>query len=224
MNGEDLLALREQEEFEASVRAARERAAVRAASAAKPIPAEPEEEIVWSEQDDVYRPRPIDARIFLEGLSLPSVPRLRAGEPIVLIRAPAHEAILDHLKSNVTIELGGLLAGEVGYDRGRDLFVIVVEVALPALNGEGTATTFSYTPAAWEAMLPAWQQMKSEWTIVGSYHSHPGMGVFLSSVDRMTQAEVFPHDWQIAMVVDPVADKTGMFVGVAGRPSAFAII
>jgi proteasome lid subunit RPN8/RPN11 len=220
--GEDLLAQCEADEFEASVRAARLRAAGRIHVDAVALPtsanAETGDEIVWSEQTDVYRPRPIDAPSYVASLSLPRATRVRAGESIVLIRKAAYAVIAGHLRSDVAIELGGLLGGEALYDRGLDLFVVVIEVALPALNGTGTATTFSYTPAAWEAILPAWKQMNSEWTIVGSYHSHPGMGVFLSSVDRTTQAEIFPHDWQVAMVVDPVANTTGLFMGVSGKP------
>ena len=226
--GEDLLAHSEQEEFESSVRAARERVTGRIGAAEaeeKPSAAgDADTEIVWSEQPDVYRPRRIDAREYLRSQALEPAVQLCAGQSIVLIRKAVYTLAVDHLRTDLQSELGGLLGGEALYDAGLDLFVVVVEVALPALNGESTPTSFSYTPEAWEAMLPGWLRMNSDWTIVGSYHSHPGMGVFLSAVDRSTQADVFPHDWQVAMVMDPVANVCGLFVGAAGKPCTFTLI
>ncbi len=224
---EDLLAAREQEEFEASVRAARARAGARVAVRPVADPPEPmaaDSDIVWSEQADVYRPKRVNAHAYIDALGIGTTARIRLDQSCVLIRTSAYTIAADHLRTDTTIELGGLLSGEALFDAERDLFIVLVESALPALNGEGTATSFSYTPASWEAILPAWTQMRPEWTIVGSYHSHPGMGVFLSSVDRSTQADVFPHDWQIAMVIDPVADQCGLFLGAFGLPCPFAVI
>ncbi len=223
--GDDLLALQEQEEFESSVRAARERDAVRAGAAEKPVPpVESEPEIVWSEQSDVYRPRRIDAREYLNAEAPDLATPLRSGQSLVLIRKAAYSCAVEHLRTDLRIELGGLLGGEALYDAALDLFIVVVEVALPAFHGESTAASFSYTPEAWEAILPGWLGMNSDWTVVGSYHSHPGMGVFLSGVDLATQADVFPHDWQIAMVVDPVKNTCGLFVGAAGKPCGFHVV
>jgi len=223
---EDLLAVREQEEFEASVRAARERAVSRAGMVEeeKPVAADPEAEIIWSDQPDVYRPRRIDTREYLDALSLVPAKQLRAGQSLVLIRKAAYSLAVEHLRTDIRSELGGLLGGEALYDAALDLFIVVVEVALPALNGDGTPTSFSYTSEAWAAILPGWLRMNPDWTVVGSYHSHPGMGVFLSGVDLSTQADVFPHDWQIAMVVDPVANECGIFAGTAGKPCEFHIV
>lgn len=222
---EDLLALSEAAEFEASVRAAKERIASRAdgQTGAQEPPPDPDAEITWTDQPDVYRPRHADAQAHLDALGLRGAPTVRAGQSFTVIRGAAFAAIQQHLLSNVQIELGGLLGGEAIYDPAMDLFLIVVETALPALNGDGTATSFTYTAKAWEAILPAWLEMNSAWTIVGSYHSHPGMGVFLSSTDLTTQVEVFPHDWQIAVVVDPIADRCGVFTGASGRPCEYAV-
>ena len=225
--GDDLLALSDEAEFEASVRAARERAASRGAQPEpKPTPAEAgaEAEIVWTEQQDVYRPRPIEARAYLRSQSLESKVQVRAGQSTVLIRRDAYSKAVDHLRTDLKSELGGLLCGEALYDSELELYLVVVEVVLPALHGEGTAISFSYTPEAWEAMLPGWLEMNPDWTVVGSYHSHPGLGVFLSSVDRTTQVEVFPHDWQIAMVMDPIANTCGLFIGTAGKPCPLVLI
>jgi proteasome lid subunit RPN8/RPN11 len=224
----DLLAAAEQAEFEASVKAARARAEARCAPA-RSAPLSPpgeaaDEEIEWTEQEDVYRPRPVDANSYLRSLGLPKPIEAKAGQAVALVRRAAYQHLNEHLRTDMAVELGGLLCGEALYDRALDLFIVVIEMAVPAVNGDGTPTTFSYTPAAWEAISPTLRQMNSEWTIVGSYHSHPGLGVFMSPTDLDTQAEVFPHDWQAAMVVDPSANTCGLFLGSSGKPCRFHLV
>ena len=222
----DLLAERETDEFQASVRAAQNRAAARKEKEAAPPlqEEEQEEEILWAEQEDVYRPARVYAQEYLASLSLNSMPRLKPGESLILMKQAALEEMQAHLRSDVRIELGGLLGGQALYDPALELYLIVIELAMPARGGEGTAASFTYTPASWQAILPQWQQMRDEWTIVGSYHSHPGLGVFLSTTDKETQTDVFPHDWQVALVMDPIANTTGYFIGTAGKPCPARIL
>lgn len=218
-DNDDLLAEREAAEFEASVRAARERKAARSQKDAAPISQDlPNDDIQWAEQEDVYRPVIVKSEEYLASLALTLRPGMNSNESVILIRDSAVEAAQNHLRTDKRIELGGLLAGQPLYDPVLDRFIVVVEAAFPALHGECTSTTFSYTAASWQALLPQLKQMNSAWTIVGSYHSHPGLGIFLSSTDKETQADVFPHDWQIALVIDPVAETAGYFIGVNGKP------
>ncbi|HLJ56087.1 MAG TPA: Mov34/MPN/PAD-1 family protein [Chthonomonadaceae bacterium] len=222
---EDLLAQREAEEFEASVRAARWRASAPQQPRPAPVTPDPDEgEIEWSEQPDVYRPRQVDARDVLRALGVGAAVRLSPGEPVALIRRSAMERLAQHLRTDLQRELGGLLAGEALYDPALDLHLVLIEAAMPAEHGEATSTSFTYTAAAWASIFPGLVAMNAAWTILGSYHSHPGLGVFLSSVDLDTQAEVFPHDWQIAIVMDPIANACGLFAGASGRACAYHVI
>ena len=215
---EDLLARHEEEAFVASVRKKRQERETPLPAA--PAAAPPEAEIEWSEQDDAYRPRRADASVLLLSLAVPTALDLRKGAVYCFARREAFDRIQDHLRSDTRIELGGLLVGEAFYDPERDLHCVVVEAALPAYAGEGTAVTFSYTEATWQALSPQLQGLPPAWTLLGSYHSHPGMGVFLSSTDLDTQRGVFFHDWQIALVIDPVSRAVGFFCGSEGRRCA----
>lgn len=193
------------------------------AQANKPVEAvaEPEEEIeplAWDEQDDVFRPQIIAADALLASLPLPALPSFQQDEAGIFIHRAAYETLRQHLKSDVTVEQGGLLLGQAFHDPDRNAYFLLVEQALPAVGGLETEVSFSYTETAWEHLTPHLQQMGAIRTLLGSYHSHPGMGVFLSKTDLETQAEIFPHPWQIALVVDPVADKTGFFLGKTGHP------
>src|SRR5438045_9706198 len=105
----DLLADQEAAEF---VRVAAERRA-RAEQRAITVgpPADEDSEIVWNEQEDVYRPAPVDAVACVHSLSPGSPPDVVPGESLVFLRATAYAQMLQHLKSDTTIELGGLLLG-----------------------------------------------------------------------------------------------------------------
>ena len=212
----DLLA-QEEEAFLASVLKKRQEREAMAATETPPETLEPDE-IEWTEQEDVYRPQQGDAFEFLTGLVRKRPLELRKGSCWCLVRRAAFEQIQAHLRSNTRIELGGLLMGEAFYDPKQECYVVVVEEALPAQDGEGTALTFSYTEATWLALSPQLQALPATWTLLGSFHSHPGMGVFLSSTDLETQRDIFFHDWQIALVIDPISNAIGFFCGAAGHP------
>jgi len=110
------------------------------------------------------------------------------------------------------------LIGRALHDTRLNLYLLLLEEALPAPKGIETATSFSYTSETWAALFPHFQEMPANWTLMGSYHSHPDMGVFLSRVDLDTQENIFPHPWQVAIVVDPVRHEEGFFVGEKGVP------
>ncbi|TFG05908.1 MAG: hypothetical protein EU539_08835 [Promethearchaeota archaeon] len=46
---------------------------------------------------------------------------------------------------------------------------------------------------------------------VGWWHSHPNFGCFLSSVDIITQKEIFPASHEVALVIDPINDDLKFF-------------
>lgn len=186
---------------------------------ASPAESEEPDSLEWEEESEgVYRPAEVDAARFVAGLGLAKPPMLEAKKSCIFLRKPTHEKIQTHLKSNTEVELGGLLLGQAFHDAARELYVLCIEEALPVQEGVETPTTFSYTSASWAAILPQLQQMNPDWTVLGTYHSHPDMGVFLSSTDMDTQEGIFSQPWQIALVVDPVANEIGFFLGEEGTP------
>ena len=48
--------------------------------------------------------------------------------------------------------------------------------------------------------------------IVGWYHTHPNMGVFLSHYDTWLHNNFFPEPWQVALVVEPISAIGGFFI------------
>ena len=48
--------------------------------------------------------------------------------------------------------------------------------------------------------------------LVGWYHTHPGMDIFLSGFDLWLHEHFFPYAWQVALVIEPQARHGGFFV------------
>lgn len=178
------------------------------------------DEIEWQDCDDVYRPTPVVASDFVRTLGLTRPPIILPQQSYIFVRRSVLEKIQAHLQNNVQVEQGGLVLGQAFVDMALGATFLVVHDALPALDGIETPTFFGYTTASWQTLTPQLQQMDADWTLLGSYHSHPDMGVFLSATDLDTQEDVFSADWQLALVIDPVRDEIGFFVGKDGQPCA----
>ena len=177
-------------------------------------------DIVWQESADVYAPTEITAADFVSTLGLARLPAILPQQSYIFVNRAAMEKTQAHLRGNVEVEQGGLLLGQAFYDPVLRSYLLLVHDALPAPDGIETPTFFGYTTASWRTLAPQVQEMPADWTIIGSYHSHPNMGVFLSQTDLDTQEEIFCADWQIALVIDPVKDEIGFFVGKDGQACA----
>ena len=177
-------------------------------------------EIEWQESADVYAPTKIAAAEFVSTLGLARSPAILPQQSYIFVNRAALEKTQAHLRGNVEVEQGGLLLGQAFYDPVLRSYLLLIHDALPAPDGIETPTFFGYTTASWRTLTPQLQEMPADWTIIGSYHSHPNMGVFLSETDLDTQEEIFCADWQIALVIDPVKDEIGFFVGKDGQACA----
>ncbi len=174
--------------------------------------------MTWEEREDVYKPTQVEAHAFVQTLGMPHPPEIQPKQVYIFVRKAIYDQIRTHLKREGKVEQGGLLFGQAYVDPALSSYLIVVEEALPAIGAQELPRSLTYTPEAWHRMTPLMQRLDPAWTLIGSYHSHPGMGVFLSGTDLNTQADVFAHDWQIALVIDPVADEAGFFAGISGEP------
>lgn len=138
-----------------------------------------------------------------------------AHQPLVVyLRPEALAAVFAHLEADCSREHGGILFGRPARE-ARGGWLVEVTRAVPAPGSEGDGAYLRFTGASWR---PTWDHAAAhaDERIVGWYHSHPGLGVFLSPTDRRTHARHFPHAWQVALVVDPVRGGWEVF-GSEGR-------
>src|SRR5262245_49487182 len=126
----------------------------------------------------------------------------RAEDPVVVFWQSAYEDVIRHLSSDTSRELGGLLLGT--YDANRN--VSRIEEIIPATRFHSTRTSLTFEQECWaefDRIQDKLRESGSMYDRMGWYHSHPGLGIFLSSYDLDVCTNFrLPH--QVALVVDPI--------------------
>ena len=136
----------------------------------------------------------------------------------VFVTQEAYRRVNEHAASQLDNEVGGVLVGDRSAETGTGKPFIVVETCLPARFTRQGSVYLTFTQdslvdihAELEAHHPGKQ-------IVGWYHTHPRMGVFLSHYDTWLHTYFFPEPWQVALVVEPFAALGGFFIRPSGSP------
>jgi len=129
----------------------------------------------------------------------------------VFMSQPAYSRICVHSVSDMRNEVGGILIGQWCVDENREQFV-VIEHALPARYTRQSSVYLAFTQ---DSLVDMHEQIDANYKgskIVGWYHTHPNMGIFLSHYDTWLHNNFFPEPWQVALVVEPVSGTAGFFV------------
>ena len=127
----------------------------------------------------------------------------------VMISKGAFEEIKKHAASDTTVELGGVLAGNLCKD--ADGPYLDVRAAIPGAATRRTGSQVTFTHETWEQIHKEMEKHPDE-RVVGWYHTHPGFGVFLSEMDQFIQDNFFNLPHQVAFVYDPSTDEHGLYV------------
>jgi proteasome lid subunit RPN8/RPN11 len=135
------------------------------------------------------------------------------GLPLVFIHHAALESLHDFLAHDLQREHGGVLVGQPFQDAPAGRPYLVIHAAIPALETTGSSVHLQFTPETWDYISGLIEENYPDQLVVGWYHSHPGLGVFMSGTDRATQQAFYHHAWNVAVVADPVARRTGWFAG-----------
>lgn len=192
--------------------------------------------IIWKESDDVYKPSDKNISSFLKErdiqeieldinplkikaeslnylnqfLSEQSLRKLEISH--VYIEAQALDNLRQHLESNLRVEQGGILFGNTYQDSHFGTYVEIT-ASIPAPATIGTGAHLEFTSDSWLAIMDEAKTHYPDANIVGWYHSHPNIGVFMSGTDMRTQQAFFYHDWSVSIVYDPVRQDIGFFLG-----------
>jgi proteasome lid subunit RPN8/RPN11 len=130
-------------------------------------------------------------------------------EPEVYLHVSAVEQVMRHMREDQDHELGGLLCGQAAEDGGGRFLTMTGAVAATLAHGERLCLTFTHE--AWAAMLAEKERLYPGEAIVGWYHTHPGLGVFLSAPDQFIHSSFFAAPTQVALVIDPRTFVWGLF-------------
>lgn len=125
------------------------------------------------------------------------------------IALSALEQALDWGQSDSSREMGGLLLGEPFTDGNETL--IDIRAFIKAPSAKGTSTELTFGQEAWEEMNSQKEAKYPDLQIVGWFHTHPGLGVFLSEKDLFICRHFFSQPHQVAMVADTETGNIGLF-------------
>lgn len=126
----------------------------------------------------------------------------------VQISALALLKMLKHARSGVPMEVMGLMLGE----HLDEYTVKVIDVFAMPQTGTGV-TVEAVDPVYQTKMMEILKLTGRGESVVGWYHSHPGFGCWLSSVDIQTQQSFEQLDKRaVAVVVDPIQSVKGKVV------------
>ena len=135
-------------------------------------------------------------------------PNLIDNSETVYISSLALLKMLRHGRAGVPMEVMGLMLGEFV----DDFTVRVVDVFAMPQSGTGVSVE-AVDPVFQTKMMDMLRQTGRPEVVVGWYHSHPGFGCWLSSVDINTQQsfeQLTPR--AVAVVVDPIQSVKGKVV------------
>ncbi|MCL2786557.1 MAG: hypothetical protein FWD81_05005 [Methanomassiliicoccaceae archaeon] len=117
-------------------------------------------------------------------------------------------------------EVMGLLAGNM-YADGDGPYAVVSKVVTSGLLSDDVSVRFD--PSEMETLFDALDDLDFDYVIVGWYHSHLGIGCFMSETDVATHASAFGSAGY-AMVIDPMKDEIRMFKGSGDGPKEASMV
>jgi proteasome lid subunit RPN8/RPN11 len=130
----------------------------------------------------------------------------------VFLAQPAYARLYVHAASDLDNEVGGILVGQSCLDPLTGSRFVVIENVLPARYTRQSHTALTFTQDSLVYFHEVIEQRFTGRQIVGWYHTHPRMGVFLSHYDTWLHDHFFPEPWQVALVMEPYACQGGFFI------------
>ena len=121
----------------------------------------------------------------------------------IYLRKGCMDEIMEHCRAYAgrKLEVMGLLVGDVFSWKTRR-FTLVRDVVSTDLDATNISVRFD--SEGFEGLFGQLEDLLYDYVIVGWYHSHPGLGCFLSATDIQTQKRMFYAPFHTALVVDPI--------------------
>jgi proteasome lid subunit RPN8/RPN11 len=135
----------------------------------------------------------------------------------VVILQSVYETVVGHLKKDTNREHGGFLFGYECVMGDVQKPAVAIVDAIPAKFTEGSPIHLTFTTDSWreldEEVFRRYGDGERVPERVGWYHSHPKINIFLSQRDLDVCRTYERRRYPVALVVDPVRDRGGFFIG-----------
>lgn len=145
---------------------------------------------------------------------------LREGPPVkgpvtVEISLAVMVELVKYAAADRNHEQGGFLLGRCREVDGRVMVRVMAWVEAKYATRRHSSLTFTHRD--WEHLATEHERLYPGLRVVGWFHTHPGFGVFLSGYDLFIHRHFFAAPDQIALVIDPLRKKTGVFIWKKGE-------
>jgi proteasome lid subunit RPN8/RPN11 len=130
----------------------------------------------------------------------------------VFLAQPAYACLYIHAASDLDNEVGGILVGQLCLDPLTGSRFVVIEAILRARYTRQSRVALTFTQDSLVYFHNVIEQRFTGRQILGWYHTHPRMDVFLSHYDTWLHDHFFPEAWQVALVMEPYACLGGFFI------------
>lgn len=127
----------------------------------------------------------------------------------VYIDQNVYKEIEKFSKKDTSHERGGILIGD--YAEINSKKHVIISAFIEAKYTDASASTLTFTHETWNYIHDEQDMLYQDKKILGWQHTHPNYGIFLSNYDIFIQENFFNLQWQIAYVVDPIAETRGFF-------------
>ncbi len=144
----------------------------------------------------------------------PAQNRMGTGEPAVTVfmTRPSFGECCNHAASDMENEVGGWLLGKWRMDKQSNEQFIIVDTVIPAQYVIHSSSFLTFTQQSQVDLRKHLDEDYPDKELVGWFHTHPKMGLFLSSYDTWLHKHFFPETWQVALVIEPHSDTGGFFI------------
>ncbi|TET53517.1 MAG: hypothetical protein E3J64_03440, partial [Anaerolineales bacterium] len=140
-----------------------------------------------------------------------------SGHVAVFFSQHAYLSCTDHAASDVSHEVGGVLVGQVLRGKQGETTYIVIEDTIQAEHTQFGPAHLTFTQ---DSLVHLNNELNDRFPgrqMVGWYHTHPRMDIFLSSQDTWLHSNLFSEPWQVALVMEPCSDRGGFFCWQPGE-------
>ncbi len=133
----------------------------------------------------------------------------------VYIKQQVFSALQKYAKEDTAHERGTILLGQAYEELGKTH--VIVSDYIEARYTDASAATLTFTHETWDYIHKEHDQKHPNEKIIGWQHTHPSYGIFLSNYDLFIHENFFNLPFQIAYVIDPVQDISGLFQWKNGK-------
>src|SRR5690606_34959432 len=109
-----------------------------------------------------------------------------------------------------TDEIGGAIIGQPYLSEDGQVSLHIIDLIEADAPDAGPAHV-RFTAETWRKLHQQAREQFPDYRVVGWYHSHPSMGIFLSAMDMDIHQYFFQNPWQVALVVNGQDNIFGFF-------------